>query len=828
IASEKAESKNRAQYWKDLKTKLNLDFEEEDAEMLRRAGLSSRQAAIAATAEKIDEGANEAATSPINDKPEPTQEEAEAGEYEKGPITVQGMNISIENPKGSVRSGTDPSGKKWSVEMKYHYGYHDRTKGKDGDEIDVFVGEDPDSQKVFIVDQVDPETGEFDETKSMLAFKNKITARKAYLSNYEKDWKGLGAITEVPIDEYREWVGDGQRKTEAYSDKLKPKAEAADIYKPPKESKTRTLRGRINEMGGINPLNFKGEVKDLPLAARYLFKKSGYQIDLAEEQLKDEGWLHPDEDLLELLRTDKQAVRRNKVTAEGVEKPLSQLTDAEKRFKEEMEYEPEEPPPGEYVLMKAQDLPEGKTLTIIDGSSAEGWDTYEITEKDPFGITLKDGTTIELSPLDDVQVLKSDLGEKPDVDAKEKPADIDAELEAAIEEDIDDILDDVFGEEEEPKPTLAEAEIMEKGWKRIPGSGGFTSPYGEYVISGKPGDYRVADEKHGYVIGGTYTNVVTAAKAANNHWLDSGHATAAQKQPDLVTVKPKLFEEPAVPEKVKKPPKEKLLASDKVERQETAKLKQDDLFGPKQQGLGFEPPTAKDLAKKAGIETVKSVKDAVKGLSELFGPKNTLTSGLVFDEDTYAKAKPFFDSAWEHAKEAGFTLKELAIYIKDQTSDAIRPYLKRFLMDAKAPAQQEEGAGKPGASDKVATWVQDKINNGFSFTWRELFKKSDEAFGGTQAEGAYTPKDAYDAMELGVNRYLLKNLEFAAPDGKKHSPEALIERLGDLIERLPTQTKRTEEMDKFQQFSTPPALACAANWVANIGKTDTYLEPSAG
>lgn len=221
--SEQKRKAKDAVYWKKVRKDLNLDFEEEDAEMLREAGLSPRKAAIEATADKIDEGANEAATSPINDKPEPTQKEAEAGDYEKGPIVVQGMNISIENPKGSVRKGTDPSGKKWEVTMKYHYGFHDRTEGKDGDEIDVFVGEDPDSQKAFIIDQVDPETGEFDEHKPMLAFKNIRDARKAYLSNYEKDWKGLGAITEVPIDEYREWIGDGTRKIEAYSDELKTK-----------------------------------------------------------------------------------------------------------------------------------------------------------------------------------------------------------------------------------------------------------------------------------------------------------------------------------------------------------------------------------------------------------------------------------------------------------------------------------------------------------------------------------------------------------------------------------------------------------------------------
>ena len=91
-------------------------------------------------AEGVDAAANEAATSPTNDKPEPTQAEAEAGQYEKGDIKLQGLDIAIENPRGSERTGTGPDGKQWSVELPAHYGFVRRTEGADGDQVDVYVG----------------------------------------------------------------------------------------------------------------------------------------------------------------------------------------------------------------------------------------------------------------------------------------------------------------------------------------------------------------------------------------------------------------------------------------------------------------------------------------------------------------------------------------------------------------------------------------------------------------------------------------------------------------------------------------------------------------
>ena len=147
----------------------------------------------------------------------PSEAQIEAGNYAKGHTRIQGMDITIENPKGSTRKGTDESGKKWSVELKNSYGYFKKTTGKDGDQIDVFIGPNPEKGKVFIVDQVNTD-GSFDEHKAVVGVDNIDEAEKAYLSNYSKGWKGMGAITEVPIDTFKEWIGDGKRKRKAYSE----------------------------------------------------------------------------------------------------------------------------------------------------------------------------------------------------------------------------------------------------------------------------------------------------------------------------------------------------------------------------------------------------------------------------------------------------------------------------------------------------------------------------------------------------------------------------------------------------------------------------------
>lgn len=144
---------------------------------------------------------------------EPTEGQKEAGNYQKGHLKLAGLNITIENPRGSERSGTGGDGTPWSVTMPAAYGYVKGTEGRDGDQVDVYIGDAPTSERVFVVDQIDAETGKFDEHKAMVGFDTPEAARGAYEAAFS-DGRGaerLGALTEMPVAEFKDWLGKGKR-----------------------------------------------------------------------------------------------------------------------------------------------------------------------------------------------------------------------------------------------------------------------------------------------------------------------------------------------------------------------------------------------------------------------------------------------------------------------------------------------------------------------------------------------------------------------------------------------------------------------------------------
>lgn len=147
----------------------------------------------------------------------PTEAQKEAGNYKKGHVKIDGYDVTIENPKGSVRSGKDADGNEWSVTMNNDYGYIRGTEGVDGDHIDVFLSDNPETGDVFVIDQVNPD-GTFDEHKVMYGFKSALAAKRAYMANYSKGWTGLGNITRVSKEEFKKWVNSSHRKTKPFAE----------------------------------------------------------------------------------------------------------------------------------------------------------------------------------------------------------------------------------------------------------------------------------------------------------------------------------------------------------------------------------------------------------------------------------------------------------------------------------------------------------------------------------------------------------------------------------------------------------------------------------
>ena len=202
---------------------------------------------------------------------EPTEAQKEAGNYKKGHVQVGTFDITIEQPQGSVRKGTDANGKQWESKMHNTYGYFRGTEGVDGDHIDVFLSNDIDGwngRKVYVVDQYNPD-GTFDEHKVMLGFNDMDEAKSDYLANYEKGWEDGRRIvvSATNLEDFEKWIDSSHRKT-------KPFAEYAGVKKetvantPAKEEAAVPTDNANNAAYTITPATYtnkKGKTSDVSL-----------------------------------------------------------------------------------------------------------------------------------------------------------------------------------------------------------------------------------------------------------------------------------------------------------------------------------------------------------------------------------------------------------------------------------------------------------------------------------------------------------------------------------------------------------------------------------
>ena len=137
---------------------------------------------------------------------------AEAPEKFKlqGHSVFQGLRIAIENRIGSVRKGIDKDGKPWRTEMKAPYGFLKGTKGRDGEEVDVYVGPDKKAPIAHVVHQHFHTGKGHDEDKVILGVKDKAEAKKLYLQHYN-DKKFLGPISAVPLERLKALIASGKK-----------------------------------------------------------------------------------------------------------------------------------------------------------------------------------------------------------------------------------------------------------------------------------------------------------------------------------------------------------------------------------------------------------------------------------------------------------------------------------------------------------------------------------------------------------------------------------------------------------------------------------------
>lgn len=183
----------------------------------------------AAIAERYNTGPKKKVAGEVNLNP--TEGQKLAGNYKKGHRRVEGLNYTIENPRGAIRRGVDDNGKPWEVRMPADYGYIRGTEGADGDHVDAYDLRS--GKRHFVLDQLDHRTGEFDEHKVFLRARDE----QHVVDTYDKAFsdgeaqKRLGYLHEVDAPELKDWLKK--------SDTTKPVVEHAvghePVYTPPDE-----------------------------------------------------------------------------------------------------------------------------------------------------------------------------------------------------------------------------------------------------------------------------------------------------------------------------------------------------------------------------------------------------------------------------------------------------------------------------------------------------------------------------------------------------------------------------------------------------------------
>ena len=211
---------------------------------------------------------------------EPTEAQKEAGNYKKGHVQVGTFDITIEQPEGSIRRGTDANGKQWESKMHNTYGYFRGTEGVDGDHIDVFLSNDMDGwngAQVFVVDQYNPD-GTFDEHKVMLGFNDASDAKNNYLANYEKGWEKERRIdvSAVSLADFEKWIASSHRKTKPFSEyKSVKSADDSETFKGPKvENSGKDIEAQIKHLE---------EIKDYPGADKKIVQSEIDRLKAKEE-----------------------------------------------------------------------------------------------------------------------------------------------------------------------------------------------------------------------------------------------------------------------------------------------------------------------------------------------------------------------------------------------------------------------------------------------------------------------------------------------------------------------------------------------------------------
>mgnify|MGYP001594668353 FL=1 len=721
-----------------------------------------------------------------------------------GHMVVQGLQVSIENPKGSERRDVHNDPPQWVVpSMPATYGYIKRTEGTDGEQVDVYVGDVPGSQQVWVVDQIDPKTGNFDEHKALVGFPTAVSALHAYRMGFS-DGSGpsrMGAATHMSMDQFKEWLKNGNnKKPVAY---VKPKAAPA-----PKLTEI-PLTTKLDQ-GAPNASPVRGDQKqddEKGDAGGQGAKPVGGDLQFQAPRPANVGPAPGGRPTQEPNAAPGPGDRPVPRPAEGQGPPVEQPAPVVDRFKQ----------PRRNAFM-------GKRgLFHIDLPDVRSASAFDIGAKYSFMARVNESEDKRAARIAQAREGAQQLGRQMGMTEKEV-------LDAAVEyraRALDGVraLGGYTGADETARTYAA-------------------PKFDGLKPAAKPArpSFAITDDMTPPEVRGTglesLTNIQLDKLAVEGNRSERHLASlererrrrAPEQEPTKAALIPTRTPSGGI-EFVVQPLRPGAPAETKTVP-ETPKEAPADKFTPEDiqflikeiEGGSIILMASPDL----GIQTIHGVKGAEHRGFGMFTAK-TPEYEVNFDAGSSMQKTPSGQSYTTVSTTRGafpYNREKVLATLRSKLSPAAAllsghsGQLPNVHPDA---VESRKASAAMRLAERIKTEViegQQKINN------VRLMAIAREVYGDQQ----FSPKEIYDAVEAGMNLWLRDHPTLSDPNQAKNQQEArfMVGKLRAATDFLPTQNVRDAEQEEFQQFSTPPAIAWLVNWAAQIRRGETALEPSAG
>ena len=683
----------------------------------------------------------------------PTEAQKEAENYKTPKVSIDGLKLSIENPAGSVRSGKDASGKEWSQEMKADYGRILGSKGFDKDHVDIMVapGYQGGADNVYVVNQHKAD-GSFDEHKILAGVNSEQEALALYNSNYEEGWAGGKSVTRVAMPVFKKWVSGRGPSQGAF---VRERTVFPGTKTPVAETKAPVSGTATGEKSPyqMTPEEYTAGITDtdekaIRLAAHPRSVKEALRFDLPVplpvlQAYSNNQWA---KNGIAKLYPDQAVPAGNKSATPTDKENLSVQSDVPSAQTGTGSVSDGGPQLVEHVTKK------GKTIRGVVRADIT-WKEAKTIDK--FTFKKDGGWFIREQYLQKEQT--SDSGTADGRDGSGVPGNGNRTEPVSGLDTTGNAP--VSGQSRVSKKGVI-GEKLAQGETRLTATGRQTTPFPKVATDSNRKAKNTLKRVDRWLMENALAEAEARGDEYNARMFRRNLEKPSQADKDSAEmylfdevqpkVTPSILKDLVTPEQkaqegVKQASEEKSEAKQDGEKAQGSPAKStleqlkemsdddiDNLFDEVDQERAAEKPpkaasppkpprepkapsvprppksnppippepkkTAGQIVKEGGIAAQSAVKDAMAGLTALFGDPNTIRMGPAFDEETYRKAKPHFVNAWNGVKDLGYSVKELINYFYGQFGDKIRPYLQRFVKDVRNGNLEVELTEKPNKS----------------------------------------------------------------------------------------------------------------------------------